>query len=160
MATTFQTRDEKDFIVEERDGYRYPPGLKLNLPLYLSRKFFKPGNPILLFEHLAATYGRVAHYKIGPSHIIFVNDPESDLGDPDQPAAELHQGAHAEADEDSAGRGADYQRRGDPQAPAANRGACLSPAAHSELWSDDGRPRRCDAARNGGRGRRSTSAPR
>ena len=75
MATTSQTRNEKKFIVEERDGYRFPPGLKLNLPLYLSRKFFKPGNPILLFEHLVATYGPVSHYKIGPSHVIFVNDP-------------------------------------------------------------------------------------
>ena len=75
MATTWQTRGEKEFIVEERDGYRYPPGLKLNLPLYLSRRFFRPGNPILLFEHLVATYGPVAHYKIGPSHIIFINDP-------------------------------------------------------------------------------------
>jgi len=75
MATTFQTRDEKDFIVVERDGYRYPPGLKFNLPLYLSRKFFKPGNPIRLFEHLVTTYGPVSHYKIGPSHVIFINDP-------------------------------------------------------------------------------------
>src|SRR5271156_296404 len=75
MATSWQTRNEKDFIVEERGGYRYPPGLKLNLPLYLSRRFFKPGNPILLFEHLVATYGPVSHYRIGPSHIIFINDP-------------------------------------------------------------------------------------
>jgi cytochrome P450 len=75
MATTWQTRDEKDFIVEERDGYRYPPGLKLNLPLYLTRRFFKPGNPIRLFEHLVATYGPVSHYRIGPSHIVFINDP-------------------------------------------------------------------------------------
>jgi cytochrome P450 len=75
MATTSQTRDAREFLVEERDGYRFPPGLKLNLPLYLSRKFFKPGNPILLFEHLVSTYGPVAHYKIGPSHIVFVNDP-------------------------------------------------------------------------------------
>jgi cytochrome P450 len=75
MATTWQTRDEKTFRVEERNGYRFPPGLKLNLPLYIARKFFKAGNPILLFEHLVATYGPVSHYKIGPSHVIFVNDP-------------------------------------------------------------------------------------
>ena len=75
MATTLQTRDEQ-WIVEERDGFRYPPGLKLNLPFYLVRRFFRPGNPILLFEHLVATYGRVSHYKIGPSHIVFINDPE------------------------------------------------------------------------------------
>ena len=52
------------------------PGLKLNLPLYLSRRFFKPGNPIRLFEHLVATYGPVSHYKIGASHVIFINDPD------------------------------------------------------------------------------------
>jgi cytochrome P450 len=81
MATSWQTRDDReqksgpDWIVEERDGYRYPPGLKMNLPFYLVRRFFKPGNPILLFEHLVATYGRISHYKLGPSHIVFVNDP-------------------------------------------------------------------------------------
>jgi cytochrome P450 len=76
MATTVQTRDAKTgWLVEQRGGYRYPPGLKMNLPFYLVRKFFKPGNPILLFEHLIAAYGNVSHYKIGPSHIIFVNDP-------------------------------------------------------------------------------------
>ena len=75
MAATWQTRDEKQWIVEERDGYRFPPGLKMNLPFYLARKFFKPGNPILLFEHLVATYGPISHYKLGPSHIVFVNDP-------------------------------------------------------------------------------------
>ena len=79
MATSFETaRDAStpEWVVEERDGYRYPPGLKLNLPFYLSRRFFRPGNPILLFEHLVAAYGRVSHYKIGPSHIVFINDPE------------------------------------------------------------------------------------
>jgi cytochrome P450 len=78
MATNIQTRDEKkapDWVVEERGAYRYPPGLKMNLPFYLVRKFFKPGNPILLFEHLVATYGRISHYMLGPSHIVFVNDP-------------------------------------------------------------------------------------
>jgi cytochrome P450 len=78
MATTWQTRDETapEWIVEERGGYRYPPGLKMNLPFYLARKFFKPGNPILLFEHLVATYGRASHYMLGPSHIVFLNDPQ------------------------------------------------------------------------------------
>jgi cytochrome P450 len=82
MATTLQTRPEQErgksasgWIVEERGGYRYPPGLKMNLPFYLARKFFRPGNPILLFEHLVATYGRASHYMLGPSHIIFLNDP-------------------------------------------------------------------------------------
>ncbi|MBB6142831.1 cytochrome P450 [Silvibacterium bohemicum] len=62
--------------IEERGGYRYPPGLKLNLPLYLSRRFFRVGNPILLFEHLVATYGKMAHYRVGPSDIVLVNEPE------------------------------------------------------------------------------------
>ena len=64
------------WIVEERGGYRYPPGLKLNLPLYLSRRFFRVGNPILLFEHLTKTYGRMAHYRVGPSDIVLVNEPD------------------------------------------------------------------------------------
>src|SRR5271170_6410582 len=68
--------EDSNWIVEERDGYRYPPGLKLNLPFYLVLRFFKPGNPIRLFEHLVATYGRISHYKIGPSHIVFINDPD------------------------------------------------------------------------------------
>lgn len=64
------------WVIEERGGYRFPPGLKLNLPLYVSRHFFRTGNPILLFEHMAATYGRMARYRIGPSTIVLVNEPE------------------------------------------------------------------------------------
>jgi cytochrome P450 len=82
MATTLQNSQEvepgqssSEWVVEERNGYRYPPGLKLNLPFYLVRRFFKPGNPIRLFEHLVTTYGRVSHYRIGRSHIVFINDP-------------------------------------------------------------------------------------
>src|ERR1700733_3886081 len=71
-----RTADASDWKIEEQNGYRFPPGLKLNLPLYLSRRFFRVGNPILLFEHLAATYGRMAHYRLGPSHIVLVNEPE------------------------------------------------------------------------------------
>jgi cytochrome P450 len=66
----------QNWTVIERGGYRYPPGLSLNLLFYLRRRFFKPSNPILLFEHLAATYGRIAHYKLGWQHIVFINDPE------------------------------------------------------------------------------------
>ncbi|MFT4111784.1 cytochrome P450 [Silvibacterium sp.] len=66
----------REWVVLERHGYRFPPGLKLNLPLYLSRRFFRVGNPILLFEHLIATYGDMAHYRIGPSNIVLVNEPE------------------------------------------------------------------------------------
>ncbi len=56
--------------------FRFPPGLQRNLPLYLFRRFFRPGNPILLFEHLVRSYGPVSHYKLGGSHILFLNDPE------------------------------------------------------------------------------------
>jgi cytochrome P450 len=64
------------WTVIERGGYRYPPGFSLNFLFYLRRRFFKPSNPILLFEHLAATYGRIAHYKLGWQHIVFINHPE------------------------------------------------------------------------------------
>jgi len=40
--------------------FRLPPGLRLNLPFYRFSKFFRPSNPILLFEHLAK-FGRAAH---------------------------------------------------------------------------------------------------
>jgi cytochrome P450 len=66
----------QNWTVIERRGYRYPPGLSLNLLFYLRRRFFKPSNPILLFQHLAATYGRIAHYKLGWQHIVFINHPE------------------------------------------------------------------------------------
>ncbi|MGC1781157.1 MAG: cytochrome P450 [Acidobacteriaceae bacterium] len=62
-------------IVQEGE-FRFPPGLQRNLPLYLFRRFFRPGNPILLFEHLVRSYGPVSHYKLGGSHIVFINDPE------------------------------------------------------------------------------------
>jgi len=60
----------------EPESFRFPPGLQRNLPLYLFRRFFRPGNPILLFEHLAKTYGSVSHYKLGGSNIVFINDPD------------------------------------------------------------------------------------
>jgi cytochrome P450 len=37
---------------------------------------FRPGDPITFFQHLADTYGPIAHYKLGPEHIFFINDPE------------------------------------------------------------------------------------
>jgi cytochrome P450 len=54
--------------------YVYPPGLRMNLPFYLLRRFFKPDNPILLFEHLRR-YGRAAHYRIVFSDVVLFNDP-------------------------------------------------------------------------------------
>jgi cytochrome P450 len=57
-----------------RGRYIYPPGLRMNLPFYLFRRFFKPGNPILLFEHLRS-FGRAAHYRILFSDVVLLNDP-------------------------------------------------------------------------------------
>ncbi len=59
-----------------RRGYRYPPGLRRNLPFYLFSRFFRADNPILLFEYLQEQYGAISHYRLGPSHIVFLNDPE------------------------------------------------------------------------------------
>ena len=59
----------------EKGGYRYPPGLKRNLVFYVYRKF-RPFEPISLFQYLAKKYGDIAHYKIGPAHVVFVNRAE------------------------------------------------------------------------------------
>jgi cytochrome P450 len=75
-SATNQQAPQQKWTVIERGAYRYPPGLSLNLLFYLRRRFFKPSNPILLFEHLAATYGRIAHYKLGWQHIVFINHPD------------------------------------------------------------------------------------
>jgi cytochrome P450 len=74
MATSPQAETHR--MVEARGGFRFPPGLKRNLPLYLFTRFFRPGNPILLFEHLVSQFGRVAYYRLAASHIVFINDPE------------------------------------------------------------------------------------
>ena len=58
-----------------RGRYAFPPGLRLNLPFYLFHKFFKPGNPILLFEHLRQ-FGRAAHYRILRNDVVLLNEPE------------------------------------------------------------------------------------
>ena len=64
-----------DPIVISRNGrVRLPPGLRWNLPFYLFSKFFRPGNPILLFEHLAR-FGRAAHYRLLWNHIVLLNHP-------------------------------------------------------------------------------------
>ncbi|MFZ0298023.1 MAG: cytochrome P450, partial [Candidatus Sulfotelmatobacter sp.] len=59
----------------ERREYRFPPGFQRNLLWFALRKF-RPVNPIVLFQHLAETYGDIAHYKIGHHHIVFLNHPE------------------------------------------------------------------------------------
>ncbi len=56
-------------------AYSFPPGLKHNLVWYVFRKF-RPLDPIGLFQYLAQEYGDIAHYKIGPQHIVFLNNPE------------------------------------------------------------------------------------
>ena len=77
MATLArQTEPAQPWVVHERGEYRYPPGLKLNLPFYVASKFFRASNPILLFEYLQANYGRIAHYRLGTNHIVFINEPE------------------------------------------------------------------------------------
>ena len=57
-----------------RGRYIYPPGLRMNLPFYLFHKFFKPGNPILLFEHLRR-FGRAAHYRILFRDVVLFHEP-------------------------------------------------------------------------------------
>jgi cytochrome P450 len=59
----------------ERRNFHFPPGFQRNLLWFALRKF-RPANPILLFQHLAETYGDIAHYKIGHHHIVFLNHPE------------------------------------------------------------------------------------
>jgi cytochrome P450 len=61
-------------LLVRRGRYVYPPGLRMNLPFYLFHKFFKPGNPILLFEHLRR-YGRAAHYRILFRDVVLFHDP-------------------------------------------------------------------------------------
>ena len=73
MATTVRQVEPRSF--RDRNSYRFPPGLQRNLLWFALRKF-RPANPILLFQHLAETYGDIAHYKIGPHHIVFLNHPE------------------------------------------------------------------------------------
>jgi cytochrome P450 len=75
-SSAIDQQPPQQWTVIERGSYRFPPGLSLNLLFYLRRRFFKPSNPILLFEHLAATYGRIAHYKLGWQHIVFINHPD------------------------------------------------------------------------------------
>jgi cytochrome P450 len=56
-------------------GYRFPPGMPRNLAWHAIRHR-RLVNPIQHFLNLTATYGDVAHYKVGRSNIIFVNNPE------------------------------------------------------------------------------------
>ena len=60
---------------QQKRKYSFPPGLQRNL-LWFALSKFRPVNPIFLFQHLADTYGDIAHYKIGHHHIVFLNHPE------------------------------------------------------------------------------------
>ena len=66
---------QPELQVRGRSDYRFPPGFQRNLLWFALRKF-RPVNPIFLFQHLAETYGDIAHYKIGHHHIVFLNHPE------------------------------------------------------------------------------------
>lgn len=55
--------------------YSFPPGLPHNLVWYSGTKF-RPGDAIALFQYLKKEYGDIAHYKLGRSHIIFLDNPE------------------------------------------------------------------------------------
>src|SRR6266849_371820 len=74
MATSTRTH-EAPKPTGTHAAYRFPPGLQLNL-LWSALRKFRPANPITLFQHLADTYGDIAHYKIGRHHIVFLNHPD------------------------------------------------------------------------------------
>jgi cytochrome P450 len=73
MGTAVQPGVRKP--VQDQTTYRFPPGFQRNLLWFALRKF-RPVNPIVLFQHLADTYGDIAHYKIGHHHIVFLNHPD------------------------------------------------------------------------------------
>jgi cytochrome P450 len=74
MGSAVRQPDLQEPFRERRD-YRFPRGMQRNLLWFALRKFH-PVNPIFLFQHLADTYGDIAHYKIGRHHIVFLNHPE------------------------------------------------------------------------------------
>ena len=45
MEITLPPPPDKEWIVEERGKFRFPPGLKRNLPFYLARRFFQSRQP-------------------------------------------------------------------------------------------------------------------
>lgn len=62
-----------------RGAYRYPQGLRFNLPFYRFHAFFDPTNPILLFEYLRR-FGRAAHYRILNKDVVLLYEP-SDIAE-------------------------------------------------------------------------------
>jgi cytochrome P450 len=72
-----QFQNSRDYIDARNVGeWRLPPGLRHALPYYVRRPWVSFGEPIPLFEHLQATFGRIAHYRFMGTTIVFVNDPE------------------------------------------------------------------------------------
>jgi cytochrome P450 len=67
---------ERQKSIPSTTNWRMPPGLKRSLPFYARKPWVKLGSPILLFEHLHATYGNIAHYRFMGTPIVFINDPE------------------------------------------------------------------------------------
>jgi cytochrome P450 len=53
-----------------------PPGLPHSLPFYAFKPWVKLGNPILLFEYLLKTYGKISMYRFMGTPIVFINDPD------------------------------------------------------------------------------------
>jgi cytochrome P450 len=66
-------RDDRPTIADKK--YRFPPGLPHNLIWYAGTKF-RVGDAIALFQYLKKEYGDVVHYKLGRSHIVFLDHPE------------------------------------------------------------------------------------
>jgi cytochrome P450 len=66
----------KQYTIRQQGIYRMPDGLRMNLPLYILRRFFRPTNPIVLFEHMVATYGNASSYRVFNTPIVFLNEPE------------------------------------------------------------------------------------
>jgi cytochrome P450 len=68
---------EYDYVPARTLGeWRLPPGLKRALPYYARRKWVSFGEPIPLFEHLHKVFGKIAHYRLLGTTIVFINDPE------------------------------------------------------------------------------------
>jgi cytochrome P450 len=66
-----------DYIGPRHEGeWHLPPGLRRPLHRYLRRPWANFGDPIPLFEHLHARFGRIACYRFMGKLIVFVNDPE------------------------------------------------------------------------------------
>jgi cytochrome P450 len=62
-------------VVIRKGRFRFPPGLRYNLPFYFFAGFFDRRNPILLFQYLTEKYGRAAHYRLLWNHIVLLNNP-------------------------------------------------------------------------------------